>query len=665
MANLGGVVIDLKANTAGFVEGMNKAVAKSQTTAGLVNRSLATMNAGYRRLTSTIGGFGRAITSTNALFAAFAGAGVGAFVKSSLNAADATAKAARNIGFTAETLQELQFATGLAGVSTEALTNNLGGFAKRLGELKAETGAMVTFLQKYDTTLLENLKNAKSQEEALYLVGEAIANAGNAADKAAIASAAFGRSGMGMIDVFKNGTQELDAFRQKARDLGLVLSTELLEAAEEANDQMEILGQVMMVKLRVEAVKLAPDIIMITDALMSLVPAITVVAQSFAGVIIIFKEFAKAINTYVVGPVTALWDITKRLSGAGSMMLLDKQIDSFKSAGKATDELVNKQKNLAKLPKFEKVSVPILPERRDRTPGLSREQTKEAAAAAAAAKKSADAAARHAEALAKLNDGLNRETEELRRLAQAQALGAAQHAATKDMIDAENVARAAGVELTTEQTQRVISQSLANKALERAIADAEERMRQFGDMAKQVGDRVSDAFWDATTQGNSLRDTIRSLLSDIARMVYNQTIGSQLSGGIAGLITGGLGRVFGGGGVSAPMSPAASAAAGITWHSSGGVVQRPTTFATRTGMAGMGEAGAEAILPLKRDGSGNLGVVAQGAGGGMTYNMSFNIDARGSQLTEPQFRAIVNQSVSASLKAVADTNKRNPAYLRR
>ena len=46
----------------------------------------------------------------------------------------------------------------------------------------------------------------------------------------------------------------------------------------------------------------------------------------------------------------------------------------------------------------------------------------------------------------------------------------------------------------------------------------------------------------------------------------------------------------------------------------GGVVNRPTIFPFANGVGLMGEAGDEGILPLKRDRSGNLGVIANGGG---------------------------------------------------
>lgn len=55
----------------------------------------------------------------------------------------------------------------------------------------------------------------------------------------------------------------------------------------------------------------------------------------------------------------------------------------------------------------------------------------------------------------------------------------------------------------------------------------------------------------------------------------------------------------------------------------GGMVNRPTLFPMAGGAGLMGEAGPEAILPLKRNASGELGVRSQG--GGDIYNITNNI----------------------------------------
>jgi lambda family phage tail tape measure protein len=61
---------------------------------------------------------------------------------------------------------------------------------------------------------------------------------------------------------------------------------------------------------------------------------------------------------------------------------------------------------------------------------------------------------------------------------------------------------------------------------------------------------------------------------------------------------------------------------------SGQVVSQPTMFAFARGAGVMGEAGPEAILPLKRGSDGKLGVVSRG-GGDIIVNTNVTVDSNG------------------------------------
>jgi phage-related minor tail protein len=67
---------------------------------------------------------------------------------------------------------------------------------------------------------------------------------------------------------------------------------------------------------------------------------------------------------------------------------------------------------------------------------------------------------------------------------------------------------------------------------------------------------------------------------------------------------------------------------GIQAFAKGGVVNKPTVFQHTGGMGVMGEAGAEAILPLQRI-NGRLGVASTGSGGETTVSVEVNVDNRG------------------------------------
>jgi phage-related minor tail protein len=106
---------------------------------------------------------------------------------------------------------------------------------------------------------------------------------------------------------------------------------------------------------------------------------------------------------------------------------------------------------------------------------------------------------------------------------------------------------------------------------------------------------------------------------------------------------------------------AAFQAGGVTAFASGGVVGSPTMFPMRGGMGLMGEAGAEAIMPLTRTSSGDLGVKAVGAG--TVVNTSININVTGGTKEQNEdagkrISAAVRQAIDDTVVSVIMREKR-------
>ncbi|EKK8400301.1 phage tail tape measure protein, partial [Salmonella enterica] len=145
----------------------------------------------------------------------------------------------------------------------------------------------------------------------------------------------------------------------------------------------------------------------------------------------------------------------------------------------------------------------------------------------------------------------------------------------------------------------------------------------------------------ALTGKMDFRSFTVSILADLAKMEA-RIAASKLLGSVLGMF--GFGASAGGSTPSGAYSSAALSvipnadggvyrSAGLSQYS-GSIVNRPTFFAFARGAAVMGEAGPEAILPLRRGANGKLGVVA--AGGGMAmfapeYNIEIHNDAGNGQ----------------------------------
>lgn len=135
---------------------------------------------------------------------------------------------ANKLGLTTDALQGLRYAADSLGVEQGALDSSLTSFVKRLGELRAGTGSLLTGLEDLDPGFARIIASANGTDEALFMMLDRIAKFPDAAKRAALAAAAFGRSGSGLVNFFRDGPDALGDAIQRARDLGAVLGSEVL-----------------------------------------------------------------------------------------------------------------------------------------------------------------------------------------------------------------------------------------------------------------------------------------------------------------------------------------------------------------------------------------------------------------------------------------------------
>tara|TARA_R100000734_G_scaffold13909_1_gene10290 strand:+ start:7462 stop:9660 length:2199 start_codon:yes stop_codon:yes gene_type:complete len=169
-----------------------------------------------------------------------------------------------------------------------------------------------------------------------------------------------------------------------------------------------------------------------------------------------------------------------------------------------------------------------------------------------------------------------------------------------------------------------------------------------GAMSKTVGNafkKLEDTLVNFVQTGKfAFKDLARSIIADLTRIAVRQAIMKPLSGFLGNLnfSKNAKGNVY--------------AANGIQKFARGGIVDKPTVFPFKNGIGLMGEAGAEAILPLKRGKGGRLGV--EGGGGGSTV-VNVSVDASGSSVQgdEEQSKQF-GQALAAAIQAQIIDQKR-------
>lgn len=225
--------------------------------------------------------------------------------------------------------------------------------------------------------------------------------------------------------------------------------------------------------------------------------------------------------------------------------------------------------------------------------------------------------------------------------------------------------------------------SVANAYAEAAAKADETRKQQAAiDDIRSFGGSVMKGFISDLRSGKSEAEAFRGALEKIGDKLADLAVDNLMSslfggkggnsgggGGLFSSIFSSIGSLFGGGqAVSGIYAKGGVFSHGdVTPFAKGGVVSGPTIFPFAKGTGLMGEAGPEAIMPLKRGPNGALGVAMHGGGGAsISYNPTINVSGDASAESVAALRAELVASErrllaaqQAGMKAlVADEPKR-------
>jgi len=180
-----------------------------------------------------------------------------------------------------------------------------------------------------------------------------------------------------------------------------------------------------------------------------------------------------------------------------------------------------------------------------------------------------------------------------------------------------------------------------------ALQKAKEEQESLGASIEASMEKAFMSMVDGTA---SVKDAFKAMAVDIIKELYRVLVVKKM----VAAISGGLG--FADGGVISNGSQ-------VQAYANGGVVGGPTTFAMSGGKTGlMGEAGPEAIMPLKRGANGKLGVQMEGGGGSTTIVQNINVSTGVQQTVRAEIRQMMPQIADSAKGAVLDAKRRGGSY---
>jgi hypothetical protein len=277
MATIGSLVVDLIAETGSFTKDMGKAETAVKSSSAKINIALSSVTRGFQSVSRTVSRAVGDFFSVRNVVAGLAGAGgFGLLVRGSLDAADSIGDIAAKAGVSTGFLQEMRYATEQSGAASTDLDDAVTRLNRRLGLFATSGGGPAAkAIEQLGLNIYDTGGQVRSTEA---IFGEAIQKLqayGSEAERAAILSQLFGDdAGPRLLQLANQGAGGIDTLRQSARDLGLVISADLIEKSGAANDQLGTLAAVLKTKVTAAVVELAPIIDKFATKILAALPAI-------------------------------------------------------------------------------------------------------------------------------------------------------------------------------------------------------------------------------------------------------------------------------------------------------------------------------------------------------------------------------------------------------
>lgn len=175
-------------------------------------------------------GFRGLITSVKSLTTSFAALG------------DQTAKTADKLGLGVESLQELRFAAERSGVGTQTFDVALQRLTRRAAEVAQGTGVAKDAFEQLGVSVTDSAGNVKESDELFKELAGAFQNVETQSERVRLAFKLFDTEGVALVNVLNQGSEGLDEFSKRARELGFIIGEEAARNSERFVDAQTDLG---------------------------------------------------------------------------------------------------------------------------------------------------------------------------------------------------------------------------------------------------------------------------------------------------------------------------------------------------------------------------------------------------------------------------------------
>lgn len=231
-----------------------------------VDRNFDKLGAGIARVKSTLGGL-----SLGGLAGAFAGGAIVAAAKGALDYASSLGEVSQQLGVTTKDLQEYRFIATQVGISQDQMDAGLGKLTRSIGQAISGNRAIADTFRGLGISLIDTSGKTRSTGAVMDDLVAKLSAIPDAAKRAEIETTLFGKAGQKLDTLLAGGTGQVDNLRDAAQKLGVVLSDEQIQKADDTADKLAKMKTVLEANISKAVADNADAILALGDALVAIV----------------------------------------------------------------------------------------------------------------------------------------------------------------------------------------------------------------------------------------------------------------------------------------------------------------------------------------------------------------------------------------------------------
>lgn len=228
---------------------------------------------------------------------------LGGLITATAIAADSIDKMSERTGISRKSLQELQYAAGQTGVDFKAIDGISAGFSGRLLEIEKGTGSASRAFASLGLSTKSSTGDLKASGQVFEETLQAIASIADPAERSAAAIALLGPEGAKLAPLLNQGAEGMANLRQRANELGVVLSDDAIQGFVLFGDAMADIKTALAGLRNDIASQFVP---ILRNSLVPLingtvVPAIRQFSVQVAALISWFLELSAPVQRFIIG----------------------------------------------------------------------------------------------------------------------------------------------------------------------------------------------------------------------------------------------------------------------------------------------------------------------------------------------------------------------------